>query len=118
MDAYLVRSFAENQARVDILPPRGPRGEHILTDRAIPDVVQGSGYMKVLDEYETSELFHDVEIEMHEVVYARYDSQTNTVQCTIKIKDGTLPPYLTQRPHRPMEPSNATGNETKRDGHT
>lgn len=104
MEAYVVRTLAENQARVDILPRSNQPPEHILTTRSIPDIVERKGYMKVLDEYETAELIHDADIGLVETAYARYDSQTNTVSVTIKLKDGKMPPYLLDRQLRPIDP--------------
>lgn len=103
VDAYLVRTLDQNQERVDILPPR-PTVEHILTTRSIPDIVERKGYMKVLDEYETAELIHDADIGLVETTYARYDSETNSVHLTIKLKDGQMPPYLKARELRSIDP--------------
>lgn len=104
-ETYLTKTLAENQARVDVLPPHPHLPpQHILTTRSIPDIVERKGYMKVLDEYETSELIHDADIGLVETVYARYDSETNTVQCTMKLKEGQMPPYLLARELRPIKP--------------
>lgn len=103
VDAYLIRTLNQNQARVDILPPR-PMDEHILTTRSIPDIVERKGYMKVLDEHETADLIHDAEIGLVETTYARYDSETHSVQLTIKLMDGQMPPYIKARELRSIDP--------------